>query len=271
MNEKLENIIKYLDYVRLTQERESIVTVIDKDGITRGYSIPEHIPPAVSVGEKFVDPTGAFDRCIKTGKVVHNVLPKEVVGMAMEGNLVPIKDGSQVVGCIISTYCVDDKEKMVSIADQFKSTVSDVNDSIQDMINGFENLFQMLKTMSDTTVSVSEDVKNASTVTGKIAADASRSNILALNASIEAARSGEAGKGFAVVANEMGKLAKESGNSSSNIKSTLDTIIQHLDQITKDIGTANEVAQMHVDNITEIKDKLTEMKSLAENLEQFLS
>lgn len=160
---------------------------------------------------------------------------------------------------------------MASIADQFKNTVSDVNDSIQDMINGFEDLFQMLKTMSDTTVSVSEDVKNASTVTGKIAADASRSNILALNASIEAARSGDAGRGFAVVANQMGKLAKESGNSSANIKSTLDTIIQHLDQITTDIGTANEVAQTHVDNITEIKDKLTEMKSLAESLEQFLS
>lgn len=111
MNEKLENIIKYLDYVRLTQERESIVTVIDKEGITRGYSIPEHIPPAVSVGDKFIDPTGALDRCLQTGKVVHNVLPKEVVGNAMEGNLVPIKDGSQVVGCIISTYCVDDKEK----------------------------------------------------------------------------------------------------------------------------------------------------------------
>ena len=271
MSEKLEDIIKYLDYIRLTQERESIVTVIDKDGITRGYSSPEHIPPAVAVGEKFGDPTGAFDRCIQTGRVVHNILPKEVVGMAMEGNLVPIKDGTRVVGCIISTYCVDDKEKMASIAEQFKDTVSDVNDSIQDMIDGFENLFQMLRTMSEITVSVSEDVKNASTVTSKIAADASRSNILALNASIEAARSGDAGRGFAVVANQMGKLAKESGNSSSNIKSTLDTIIQHLDQISTDIGTANEVAQTHVNNITEIKDKLTEMRSLAEHLEEFLS
>ena len=156
-------------------------------------------------------------------------------------------------------------DKIITVSEFSKKDICEcygINpDKIEVAYNGANEIFSP----------VSEDVKNASTVTGKIAADASRSNILALNASIEAARSGEAGKGFAVVANEMGKLAKESGNSSSNIKSTLDTIIQHLDQITKDIGTANEVAQMHVDNITEIKDKLTEMKSLAENLEEFLS
>ena len=171
---------------------------------------------------------------------------------------------------MISTYCVDDKDQMSSIASQFKVSVSEVHHAIQDMITGFEDLFHMLHAMSETTVTVSEDVKNASAVTGKIASDASRSNILALNASIEAARSGDAGRGFAVVADEMSKLAKESGNSSANIKQTLDTIIEHLDQITTDISSANEVAQSHVDNITQIKDKLTEMKHLADELEKFL-
>ena len=270
MNEKLEEIIKYLDFIRLTQERESIVSVIEKDGITRGYSIPENIPPAVKIGEKFVDPTGAFDRCIRTGKVVHNVLPKEVVGMAMEGNLVPIKDGNEVVGCIISTYCVDDKEKISEISKQFKGTVVDVNESIKDMISGLEELFRMLKAMSELTAIVSEDVKNASEVTVNIADIASSSNILALNASIEAARSGEAGRGFAVVANEMGKLAKESGSSSSNIKQTLDSIIEHMDNITSDIKIANGVAKTHIDTIAEIKKKLVRFNTLSESLEKYL-
>lgn len=66
--------------------------------------------------------------------------------------------------------------------------------------------------------------------THQIEAYSSRQKILALNASIEAARSGEAGKGFAVVAQEVQKLAQGMTTTSVNIKNALkevtDTIMQ---------------------------------------------
>lgn len=270
MNQKLQEIAEKLDFIRLTQERPSVISLLDRDAVVLAVSLPPELPPSIAVGERMDDPTGAFDRCIKTGQVVHNILPKEVVGMAMEGNLVPIKDGNQVIGCLISTYCVDDKEKMNEITANFKESVSSVHTSIQTMIKGFELLFEKLQTMLTTTETVGEDVKSAATVTGKIAADASRSNILALNASIEAARSGEAGKGFAVVAAEMGKLAKESGSSSAEIKATLNKITEHLESIVTGTTNANEVAKTHIESITEIKTKLQEMQILANSLETYI-
>ena len=128
-------------------------------------------------------------------------------------------------------------------------------------------MFRMLTNMNEVTSDVEKDVNEASGVVNKISNNASHSNILALNASIEAARSGEAGKGFAVVATEMGKLAKDSGSSATEIKTTLSAIVNHLQSITQSITEANDVAKSHMDNINSIKGILEYTVSVARELE----
>lgn len=267
MNGKLQNIVDNLDLIRQLYDKEVIISVIDKDHIVQGFSLPPGLPPQTPVGSVFRDPSGIFDEVIAKGITKHNYLPKEIMGFPVEGNLVPIKDGGQVVGCVICSYSVEGKEKVREIADKFQKSIREIDSSVQNVIGGIETLSSMLTDMNQVTSDVEQDVNEAAEVVNKISNNASHSNILALNASIEAARSGEAGRGFAVVATEMGKLAKDSGSSATEIKATLSAIVNHLQSIMHSITEANDVAKQHMTHITSIKAVLEQTISIAAELE----
>ncbi|MEG1846998.1 MAG: HAMP domain-containing methyl-accepting chemotaxis protein [Lachnospiraceae bacterium] len=81
--------------------------------------------------------------------------------------------------------------------------------------------------------------KEISNIIGAIEDIASQTNLLSLNAAIEAARAGDAGRGFAVVAEEVRKLA---GESSAAVQNTSQLIDRSIQAVEKGIGIANETA-----------------------------
>lgn len=267
MNAKLQNFVDNLDIISQLFDKELIISVLDENGVVQGFSLPEGLPPQAEVGSVFRDPSGTFDEVIRKGITKHNYLPKEVLGYPIEGNLVPVKDNGKVVGCVICSYSVEGKERVKDIATKFQESIQEIENSIQDVVKGIENLFNMLTTMNKMTSDVEEDVNEATGVVNNISRNASHSNILALNASIEAARSGDAGRGFAVVATEMGKLAKDSGTSATEIKTTLSVIVNHLETIAESIKEANDMAKGHLDSMASIRDILGNTISIAKELE----
>lgn len=270
-HEKLQQLVDALPVISKLFGRDVYITVMDKDAVVAGYSIPDGARPKMNVGDIFNDPSGAMQSVLRSGVPKHNRLPKEVMGEIFEGEIVPVKDGGDVVGCIVCTYSVSGKEQMADITSSFQKSVQEINKSILTVVGGFETLFKMLTNMNEMTSSVEGDVHNAVEVVNKISGNASRSNILALNASIEAARSGEHGRGFAVVATEMGKLAGDSGSSATEIKGTLGTITEHIASIITSIKEANDIAKEHMGNINGIQKTLEEMTALSEQLKKDIS
>lgn len=267
MNEKLQFFVDHLDVIHKLYEKDVILSVLDRDKVVQGYLLPPGIPPQYEIGSVFHDPSGMLDAVLAKGVAKHNRLPKDVMGFPVEGNLIPIRDDGQVVGCVICSYSVEGREKVKEIATDFQSSIRQIDSSLQEVVSGVESLFTMLTDMNRMTTDVEQDVNRASDVVGEISSNASHSNILALNASIEAARSGEAGRGFAVVATEMGKLAKDSSNSATEIKTTLSAIVSHLEAITNSIKEANSVAKSYMESIDSIQTVLEKTISVANELE----
>lgn len=113
-------------------------------------------------------------------------------------------------------------------------TLEAVNHSTKEM----ENLAAEIKIASEAVIEVGRDIESISSILDVIESISEQTNLLALNAAIEAARAGEQGRGFAVVADEVRNLASKTQGSTEKIQEMLGKLQQGSKQATRNMESS---------------------------------
>jgi methyl-accepting chemotaxis protein len=134
-------------------------------------------------------------------------------------------------------------------ADSGQNQAREGQQQIDAAVQSVDQLSQEIEQSAQSMQQLERDSNDIQSILGTIRSIAEQTNLLALNAAIEAARAGEQGRGFAVVADEVRALAKRTADSTAEIDGLLGNLAKRTSQVTQRMHASIEVSQQSVTRI----------------------
>ncbi|MFZ5752913.1 MAG: methyl-accepting chemotaxis protein [Bacillota bacterium] len=269
MREEDKDILqRYLEFVPLLNEMMPIdigVGLFDREKCLL------YVPgKKLDLGAKPGDP-------VKAGSGVHRAMTekrrifvridKAVYGRPYLVVALPIYNGfKEVIGGIAITEPLDKFDECREISDKLYENASVLASTTQEISAQTEEIASVCQTLSHLAEQLKMRIQETDQVLGFIKTIAKQTNLLGLNAAIEAARVGDQGRGFGVVAEEIRKLASNSSESIKKIESVVKSIQYDSDHVYEQISHVDDVISQIASAITSVAGAVEQLAAMSEGL-----
>ncbi|QTD41261.1 methyl-accepting chemotaxis protein [Sporosarcina sp. Te-1] len=219
---------------------------------------------------------------LAASEMVAEIAEKNLISSDMQTNLVTesVSAMSEMTEGI--NQITNHNDAMLTSSEQVTLLVEDGSALMKEVTDQMSTISLSIQESAHVISQLAEHSENIRQVTHLITDIAEQTNLLALNAAIEAARAGEHGKGFAVVADEVRNLAEQSKQSATNIGRMIETIINNValavgsteagtEKIQEGLGITVRTSRVFIEiegAVTEVKEKVQSVSAAILQIQQ---
>lgn len=215
---------------------------------------------------------------VKVGSSVHKAMTerrsvivkvdKSLFGKPCIAVAIPVFNGDgEVIGAASIQETVDRQETLKNIAGRLMDSITILASTSQEISAQAEEIASMSKVAAEVTAQSLQGAGETDRILELTKKVAKQTNLLGLNAAIEAARVGESGLGFSVVANEIRKLATESTSSIKQIEAVIQGVQGNASYAYEQIEQLRQAIEQVSEAITQVAEAIQEVSAMAQHLD----
>lgn len=267
--ELLGQLVNIANFINPLTEEDYSVAVYDREKLLE-YVPGETIDLGITVGSSLEEGT-IPDRCMKSGKKLVVMMDKNEsrVGVPYLSCATPIENEGSIIGCVVTYQNVDTYYNILGVSQGLDQSSQDLLVSMQQVGASTRELTNTARDLNELGKLLNSNVSNTDDMISFIKKIADQTNLLGLNAAIEAARVGEMGKGFGVVADEIRKLAIESSDSVKEITGELKKIQEGIVKLSQKVEIIKKAMEEQSEVVEEVTASSSGLATAANDLNKY--